>query len=175
VAHPGIAGGSPCGGIPAMTHSHSLDFRGDLAAAFSMATSTLTACGFNLVNKTSRSLEFTSPGMWNSHQNPLLGASRITLTGGVGRIELQAELGGSRGVVVLFGVVAVIGVVQAVGFGLAASHSTRAFNWAQAAPIAIVLLFGALGGPLGFYYLRQRTLRSLNTLLNNMVMSGKDT
>ena len=158
-----------------MIHTHSLDFRGDLAAAFAVAISTLTACGFNLVSKTSRSLEFTGPGMNNTRESPLLGASRIKITGGAGRIELEAELGGGRRIVVVLGVVAVIFVIQAVVFGLHFLKSSPAVDLSRVAPIAIPLLIGVLAGPLGFRFLRQRTIRALNTLLNNMVMSGQDT
>jgi hypothetical protein len=158
-----------------MNHTHSLDFRGDLAAAFAVATSTLTACGFNLVNKTSRSLEFTGRGICNTRESALGGASRITLTSSAGRIELTAELGGRRRIVAVICAVAAVCIVQAVVLGMQFSHSSRAFDWTRVVPIVIPLLIGALAAPLGFHFLRRRTIRALDTLLNNMVMSGKDT
>jgi hypothetical protein len=160
-----------------MNHTHSLDFRGDLAAAFALAASTLTACGFKLVNKTARSLEFTSPGMCNSRESALLGASRITITGGGGRIELEAELGGGRrliAVVVL--VVVAICVVQAVVFGVRYFKSPPTIDWLRELfPAVLPLVIGAVVGPLVTFQLRRRTIRALDTLLNNMVMSGQDT
>ena len=160
-----------------MNHTLSLDFRGDLAAAFAMATSTLTASGFNLVSKTSRSLEFTGPGMWSSHESPLRGASRITITGAGSRIELAAELGGGRRLMIIGVLVVVaISVAQAAVFGVRYFKNPQTIDWLHALPAVVIPLVIAVAvGPLVGVQLRRRTIRALNTLLNNMVMSGKDT
>ena len=159
-----------------MNHTQSLDFRGDLAAAFALAASTLTACGFKLVNKTARSLEFTGPGTIHSQGSALLGASRITITGGGGRIELEAELGGHRRLMAVVGLVIAVAIAQAVVFGTHILQSSQAIDWVRMLPFVILsLVFGVVVGPLGGRFLRQRTTRALDTLLNNMAMSGKDT
>jgi hypothetical protein len=158
-----------------MNHTHSLDFRGDLAAAFTLGAATLTASGFKLVNKTARSLEFTRPGLWNSRESPLLGASRITITGGGGRIELAAELGGRRRNLAITILVVALCVVQAIVFGLQLLQSSHGVHWQSLMPVVAPLLFGALVGPIAIRFLRQRTIQALDTLLANMVMSGQDT
>ena len=159
-----------------MNHTHSIDFRGDLAAAFALATFTLTACGFNLVSKTSRSLEFTGSAMCNTRESPLRGASRITLTSVGSRIELTAELGGGRRIVAVVLAVAAIGVAQAVVFGVHYFKKPESFDWLHVLPaVGLPLLVGAVAAPLIGIQLRRRTIRALDTLLNNMVMSGKDT
>src|ERR1019366_466869 len=134
------------------------------------------ACGFKLVNKTGRSLEFTGPGMINSRESALLGASRITITGGGGRIELEAELGGGRRLMVLVGFVIAVALAQAVVFGVRFFRSSQPVDWLRALPAVVIpLVIGTVAAPLGGRFLRQRTTRALDTLLNNMAMSGKDT
>jgi len=158
-----------------MNHTHSLDFRGDLTAAFAVATSTLTACGFKLVNKTARSLEFTGPGGCSARESPLTGASRITFTGGAGRIELEAQLGGNRRLFAIVAGVAAIGIAEAVVFGARYFKTRGAIDWGHALPAALVpLAVGVAAGPLALLQLRRRTSRALDTLLHNMAMTGKD-
>jgi hypothetical protein len=159
-----------------MNHTHSLDFRGDLAAAFTLAAATLTGCGFKLVNKTARSLEFTGPGRCCSQESPLVGASRITIRDVGSRLELEAELGGGRRLVAVVLAVVAVGVAQAVVFGVRYFKNPQSVDWLRVLPVvALPLVIGAALAPLIGLQLRRRTIRALDTLLNNMAMSGKDT
>jgi hypothetical protein len=154
-----------------MHHTQSLDFRGDPAPAFALATATLTASGFRLVAQTARSLEFAGAGMNSTRGNPLLGASQITLTADAGRIELQAELGGVRRmrrflVVLLLG----LSLLDVVVFGLQFHVFQGAPNWPKlllvtAGPIAPWIVLG----PLLVRLIRRRTIKALHPLLFNMV------
>ncbi len=73
-----------------MEHSNSITFMGDVDTARRI----LMANGFALVAHDDVSMEFTGPGMQSTKQNPILGASRITLEVDREYLRLHAELGG---------------------------------------------------------------------------------
>src|SRR5262245_19453591 len=77
-----------------MRYEISLPFRGDVAAAFDTAVIALTALGFRLTAKDNGSLDFTGPGMTNTRESALLGASQIRVVAGADTLSLEAELGG---------------------------------------------------------------------------------
>src|SRR5689334_8239393 len=77
-----------------MQYSSSQPFRGDSEKAFGLAETALTALGFRLMGRTPARVELVGPGMNSSRESPLMGASRIELLSGGGKLSVEAELGG---------------------------------------------------------------------------------
>ena len=158
-----------------MQYAASLPFRGDAEKAFCLAESALTALGFRLDARTPARLELLGPGMNSSRESPLVGASRIELRSGEGKLSVEAELGGVVRVsrfVTLFPICLVLslGIVFSTVFGLANGAGLWMGGVVGAVGVnAVVWIFL---GPLMARKFRSRTERALDTLLANMVAVG---
>ncbi|QEG00825.1 hypothetical protein Mal15_49010 [Stieleria maiorica] len=63
------------------------------------ASELLIACGFNVTSQNDNEVKLRGPGMRSTNQNPILGATEITLRRSHstrGKIAVQADLGGVR-------------------------------------------------------------------------------
>ena len=153
-----------------------MPFRGNTGEAFQLAEAALTAIGFRLTERTADSLELVGPGMNSTKQNPLVGASRIHVRGGSGKLDLDADLGGvawlSRFVLVFpMGLVLGLGVVFTVVFGvLFGLGMWLAAVWGALGANAVMWL---LLGPWMARRIRARTERALDSLLANLVSVGE--
>ena len=159
-----------------MQYSSTLPFRGDPEKAFGLAESALTALGFRLKERTGTKVELVGPGMNSSKESPLMGASRIELLSGGGKLSVEAELGGvvrmSR-FVTLFPICLVLslGVVFSVvlGIGIGPGFWMGGVGGAVGGNAVLWLVLG----PLMARWIRARTDRALDTLLANMVAVGE--
>ncbi|MCI0378566.1 MAG: hypothetical protein L0215_13235 [Gemmataceae bacterium] len=151
-------------------------FDGNAAKAFDLATAALTSLGFRTVARSNVMLEVEGPGMMSSRQSALLGASRIKITHGNRRLDLEAELGGVRRLarfVTWFplGLSLVLAVILSVVFSMTLNEST----WML--PVAAVTCGNAaiwlVAGPLLVRVIHRHTCRDIDTLLQNMVQMGK--
>jgi hypothetical protein len=159
-----------------MKYAASLPFRGDTGKAFGLAESALTAIGFRLTERTAGSVELVGPGMNNSRESALVGASRIRIVGGSGELAVEADLGGVERMarfVTLFppGLCLALGVLLSVVFS--AIHGPGAWVIAVAAATAGAALPWLLLGPWMARRIRARTCRGLDALLANMVVVGE--
>lgn len=161
-----------------MQHTAEAAFSGDTGRAFDLAVSALTGIGFRLTERTAHAVELTGPGMTNSRQSPLAGASRIRVSTGGGQLALDADLGGVRRMarfVTIFPIALCLflGVVFAVVFGVVLNRD----GWII--PVVAVVGGNALLwlflGPVVARGLRVRTCRALDTLLANMATAGQAT
>ena len=155
-----------------MRHEHEVSFHGDLAAAFNLAAMSLTSLGFRITQRSEALIEFVGAGMTSTKQSPLTGASGIIVRARGQSLRLEAELGGVQtmsrfvlGFPFVLGLV-LVGVFYLV-FGQGGDFVTAAIATAAAVGPWIVI------GPLMARWIKLRTTRALDALLENMAMIGK--
>ena len=160
-------------------------FAGSHANPLDSAVATLIYNGFELVHRDSTSAVLTGPGMSSTHQNPLLGASKVTLQLRDHALEAAAELGGvdymrrflmrfpfllGLGLGLLFAVVGGLhfGRQHGIGFGVPWAPGWRwlivAFGGAML-PVTPWLVLS----PLMSRMILKRTQRALEVLVRNAV------
>jgi hypothetical protein len=159
-----------------MHYAASRPFRGDTDKAFGLAETALTALGFRLTERTAGSLEMVGPGMNSSRESALVGASRIHVLSGPGKLDLEADIGGvarlSRFVTLFpIGLVLVLGVV--LGGVLGVLFGPGNWLYGVAAGVGVNAAVWLLLGPLMARSFRARTDRALDALLANMVSVGE--
>ena len=159
-----------------MQYVASLPFRGDASEAFRLAEAALTAIGFRFTERTAAALEMVGPGMNNSRESALLGATRIRVSNGNSELACEADLGGVKW---LSRFVTVFPIALVLGLGLVL---TIVFSLIQGPGMWILAVAGAVGlnalmwlviGPLMARGFRSRTDRALDSLLANMVAVGE--
>ncbi|MEM8671062.1 MAG: hypothetical protein AAGG48_26285 [Planctomycetota bacterium] len=77
-----------------MTYYQSVTFEGDPGKVLSAASQILMPQGFTVTQQQEHRLEFDGPGMNSSRQDPIRGASEITVEAAHGRVTVCAEYGG---------------------------------------------------------------------------------
>jgi hypothetical protein len=159
-----------------MQYTASTPFTGDADKALRLAESSLTAVGFQLIARTPTSLEAVGPGMNNSRESALVGASHIVIKGGRGELTLDAELGGADRLgrfaklfplALVLALAVILSVVFLFVFGpglwvVGVSTGTVLF----ALPWLVV-------GPLIAGSIKKRTCRGLDAFLSSMVVAGE--
>lgn len=77
-----------------MTYSNSLAFTGDAQRVLVAASTILMTNGFVVVHQQGHEIQFVGPGLNSTRQNPLLGASKVTIQVDTGRLTVDADYGG---------------------------------------------------------------------------------
>lgn len=162
-----------------MDYGAKIPFQGDARTALGFAATVLAGIGFKIVTRDETRLEAEGPGMNNTRESPLTGASRIRLAIRSGQLELEAELGGVQKMVrfVKF-------FPLALGFGLSVFFVVLfGFILPNVAPNAPAnppspWLVGGIPlmavapwlfiAPVMSGFITRRTIRALDTLLTNM-------
>lgn len=151
------------------------------------AIMTLTSNGFAIDQQSKNNASLLGPGMNNTRQNPLLGASRVEV-GIVGKqLQIQAELGAldrmKRFVtwfplllpLFLACVFVVLGFTMGQPFAGAFGANNGGFTWVLIV-IGICLLPGLpwlVLSPMMSRWMEKRTKQALDTLVNNAVKALK--
>ena len=159
-----------------MQYAASLPFSGDTDRAFGLAESALTGIGFQITERTAESVSLVGPGMNNTRQSALGGASRIHILSGRGELALEADLGGVEWMsrfVTLFppGLCLFLAILFLGVFGVVLGPGPWMIP-AAAVPGGMALIWLVLG-PLIARHIRAQTCRGLDTLLANMVAVGE--
>ena len=159
-----------------MHYAASLPFSGNPDDAFRLAEASLTAISFRLTERSSSSLEAVGPGMNNTRQSALVGASRVRITNGRGDLSLEAELGGVKRMsrfVTLFPV----GLVLSLAIVLGGVFGTLFGPGIWMVPVAVssggLAIVWLVLGPLMARGIRRRTCQALDALLASMVVAGE--
>jgi len=163
-----------------MEYAASLPFHGNPDKALDLAVAALTALGFRLNARTPESAQLSGPGMNNSRQSPLVGASQLELRALPGTLSLAADLGGAQRMmrfIRIFPIAlnAALGIIFLVVFGLLVGPRLPLASWLTPV-VGVTLLNGAVWVVLGPWMARlihQRTCRGLETLLASMVAAGE--
>jgi hypothetical protein len=159
-----------------MQYTASTPFTGDADKALRLAESSLAAVGFQLTARTPTSLEAIGPGMNNSRESALVGASHIVIHHGRGELTLDAELGGAERLgrfAKLFplGLVLVMAVVLSVVFLFVFGPGSWIIS--VGAATGLFALPWLVVGPLMAGSIHRRTCRGLDAFLASMVLSGE--
>jgi hypothetical protein len=156
-----------------MRYNKEQSFNGNPSAALAIATSTLTVCGFRIVESTDRSLVFDGPpGMHCARQHsPLTGASRIHVMVSAGRIALDAEVSGGQ-------LRSRLPVVLTAGSAAIALVITNLYTQKRAAMPAlagliVAVLVATAAALLSVRQMRSRTVQALDALLNNLAVAAR--
>jgi hypothetical protein len=156
-----------------MHYTKTVDFNGNVSAAFLVVTAALTVGGFRLIAQDGRSLEFTRARCGSSRDTPLAGARQIKLTGGSRQLSLEAELGGvSRSIRWIAPLVAGLAAAGLIAFTSLTHRGGQMSDEKIFAPIAIGLA-GVI--PLLIAASGKRTKRALDTLVENAAMAARVT
>lgn len=149
-------------------------FEGDLAKAIDVAKNTLLPNGFEIIDSSDSYLEAVNrTGLWGYNQYPLNGVSKAYISGRDGKVALKAELGGVAKMIkylILF--IGGMMVFFLIFFGIQFHVQGQPINkllrmiWAPFAPWPIAI-------PLMGIWFKKRADRVLDTLLKNMISSGK--
>lgn len=160
-----------------MEYSKTVPFTGKAAKALEVARTTFLPQGFQLVASTDYELRVTGPGLNSTRENPLKGITEasIIIRPSASAIEMRATLGGVEkmkkfltffplGMALLFLIV----------FGVLALSLPE-----MRRPIFFLTPLLALSpwlflSPWMSRMIGKRTMQAIDTLLNNMVMLGKD-
>jgi hypothetical protein len=158
-----------------LVHENSAPFAGDPTKALDFALGVLAGQGFRLTYRTPTSIAAVGPGMNNTRESPLRGASAVRLESRPGRLALNAELGGVEWMgkfltwfpnILCFG----LGVVLTIVFLL-----TMGPGWWIAIVACVVAADGMLWlllGPFIAKHLEAKTRNALDTLLVNAAGMG---
>jgi hypothetical protein len=164
-----------------MEYAASQPFHGNIDKSLDLAVAALSALGFRLDARTPDSAKLSGPGMNNSRQCPLVGASRLDIRAERGQLALFAELGGVERMsrFVRYFPISLnlgLGVIFLTVFGLTIGRRLPFATWAGPV-IGVTLLNGAIWAVLGPWMARkihQRTCQGLETLLTTLVTAGQD-
>jgi hypothetical protein len=154
-----------------MEYEKSLPLNGNPDEVMKVATASLTASGFRIESHSNDTLEFVGPPMNASHGPPLVGASRVVLRIASGSLSLGAELGGARRMMrmMLLLIVGLTVLLDVPMTALAAMH--KAPWWIPLVGLAWLVPWGILL-PIISRISRQRTIRALDALLQNLKVIG---
>ncbi|MBC8353314.1 MAG: hypothetical protein H8E66_15050 [Planctomycetes bacterium] len=138
-------------------------FSGDAAKAFDTAQSVFINHGFLIVAKDSSSLEVQGPGMNNSKQHPLLGASRIRVFVECDSLGIEADVGAVKRLVKMITLLIVgLGVgLSLVFLAMFGVHFSVATPLAALAPWIVLL-------PVFYFVFNARSRRALDVLQQNI-------
>jgi hypothetical protein len=150
------------------TASVAFDGRGD--DALELARTVLATNGFEVNARGLSQLSAKGPGMFSTMDNPLLGATAVTIRIAEGRIDLAAELGGVRRMRTFLYV-----FPPALGLVLIVLFLTLGMEWRPVLlTVAVAICPWIVLSPVLARWVSSRTLRAIDTLLHNMT-AGKTT
>jgi hypothetical protein len=148
----------------------------DPAKALEVLTGLFVRDGFRIDEKSERAVDLTGPGMINSRQDPLVGISGIRISQSSGSLSVEAQFDSIRKLIKYLAIFIVgMGVFFVILFGILFTRQGQAMatvvliSLAPLAPWPVLL-------PLILRWLKSRTARALDVLLNNTAyLAGEKT
>ena len=150
-----------------LNYSTRREFNGDEPLAFETIQSILLSNGFRLIESTQRAMKLKGRGMQSTKENPLRGATEISVDIREGELLLSARLGGVRFMVFF------VMLFPLAMFGFFALAPYIAGGWEadiqQGEPWYGLVAWLVLS-PLLSLWIRKRTVTALDDLLENAVV-----
>ncbi len=150
-----------------MQYSAKRRFTGDQAVAFSAIEATLLPNGFRVVDTSPHRRILKGPGLQSTRENPVRGATKVVVEVEGETLRLRAEL---NGVLFMALFVCIFPLSLWAGFAVAGLLSSAE----SASPLSGKALVGAavwvVVGPALALWIRRRTIRALDDMLNNAVV-----
>lgn len=152
-----------------MTYEDSVDYAGDPGRAIGTAKTVLFANNFILEEESSRVLVFRGPGMNNTRQNPVSGATVIELRAEEGSLAMTAHLGGVR-FMKRFLLIFPIGLAAGLAgvFAIVFPMTNPDFDWRLLGIPFLAVSPWAVLGPLMARWVKKRTQTALHGFLVNL-------
>jgi len=157
-----------------MDYEKTVPFGGNMEKALEVAKNVFIQHNFQIVRGSDTEVEFTGPGMLSSRQNPLVGISRVCIRGTSGNLSIEAEFGGIRRLtkyLVLF--IVGMAIFFLVFFGIILPKQGQPADKIILISLAPFIPWSVII-PLMAMWMKSRTAKSLDTLLNNMVALGRE-
>jgi hypothetical protein len=159
-----------------MQYTASTPFTGDADKALRLGETSLTAVGFQLTSRTPTSLQAIGPGMNNSRESALVGASHITINNSRGELTLEAELGGAERLgrfAKLFPLALVLALAGVLSVVFLLTFGPGSWVISVVGGSVLFALPWLVVGPLIAGSIHRRTCRGLDAFLASMVVAGE--
>lgn len=158
-----------------MEYSKSVPFIGHAARALDVARSAFVGHGFQIVANSDYELRVTGPGINSTKENPLRGVTEALIIIRSDSIEIKAVLGGAQKMKTFLRLFPLgLALFFLIIFG-ALAWSLPDFRRAWIFLIPLLALSPWLFlGPLIARTIEKRTKQAVDTLLNNMMMMGRN-
>ncbi len=154
-----------------MNYQKTVSFSGNPRKAFEIAQNTFLPHGFQIANSSESILEVLGPGtLWTKGQDPMVGVSKACISAADGSISIKAELGGVTKAIkylILFILGMAIFFILMFGFLFTVKqgqpiNKTILMSIAPLIPWPVII-------PLMAIWMKSRTCKALDTLMNNMI------
>lgn len=156
-----------------MDYEKTIEFSGDFSKAAEAARNTLLPHGFQIVNSDDNSIELEGTrSIVNSGEDPLIGVSWIHVQIVNKSLILKAEFGGVAKTAKLITVITIASVIVTlgiVGAVLIKQHESMQKTFL----LLIIFAVSPIFIPFFYKYMKFRTVKAVDTLLNNMAALGK--
>jgi len=157
-----------------MDYEKTVPFGGNVRKAIEVARNAFIHHNFQIVHDSDLEVELIGPGMLSSRQNPLVGISRIRIRGSSGNLSLEADFEGIRKLTKYLALFIVsMAIFFVLFFGIRFSR--------QGQPVTKVILISLAPFipwpviiPLMAIWMKSRTSKALDTLVNNMAALGRE-
>jgi len=158
-----------------MDYEKTIEFGEDVEKAFEVAKINFLPHGFQIISISDTDFEVVGPGtLWTKGQDPMVGISKAHISSVDGKLSIRAELGGVTKAIkylIIFIVAMAVFflIVFGILFGQLQGQSMRKVFLISLAPFApwpVIV-------PLMYRFLKSRTCRAIDVLMNNMVTLGK--
>ena len=157
-----------------MDYEKTVPFSGNMEKALDVARNVFIQHNFEIVHGSDSEVELTGPGMLSSRQNPLVGISRVCIRGTNGNLSIEGEFGGIRKLtkyLVLF--IVGMAIFFVVFFGIILPKQGQPLNKIILISLAPFIPWPVII-PLMAIWMKSRTSKALDTLINNMVALGRE-
>jgi hypothetical protein len=158
-----------------MQYTSTVPFEGSTEKAFDLAAASLTSIGFQLIARDGSAMELLGPGMMNSRQSALRGASRIQIGRGAGELSIKAELGSVQKLM-RFIYVFPIGLIFSLCLFFFILFSFLFDNRQWVVPLLLGVGANALVwvvlSPMMARLIHSRTCKAIDALLKSMAVTG---
>jgi hypothetical protein len=163
------------GNTEPMEYSKIVPFAGRGSKALDVARSTFVGQGFQIVAGGDDELRVTGPGMSSTRENPLKGVSEASIIIRASAIEFKAVLGGAQKLKTFVRLFPPgMALFFLIAFGVLAWRLTVFRHWWIFLIPLLALSPWLFLSPMIARSIEKRTVQAVDTLLSNMMITGRD-
>ena len=155
-----------------MSYERTIPFNGNAGKAFEVARNTLLPHGFTIVEIADDYMELTSPNtLMTKGQDPIYGISKVSISAENNELSIEAEFGGVRKSIKYL-IIFIIGMAASfLVFFAAVFQNNKNYS-----PYLLLMVFAPWPVliPVMSRAMKSRASKSLDALLNNMSIVGKE-
>lgn len=157
-----------------MNYEKTVPFQGDFSKAAEVVKNTLLPHGFQIINTYDNSIELEGTNSFmNKGADPLTGISWTHIQNTNSSLIIKAEFGSITKTIKLITYIIIAGMIfDFVVLGIVFAKQKMSIHGIL--PLLLVFVVVPVLLPFFFKYMKKRTTRSLDTLLNNMIALSKE-